>query len=88
MDVIRFGGKLGAFRRKRGLSQVELARRLDVHQSMISYLEGGRKEPSVDLVIRIADLFVVSIDDLLDDDVGVREGEANERAASVDQAEA
>jgi transcriptional regulator with XRE-family HTH domain len=66
-----FGQKLTHLRRRHAMRQAELARRLGLHQSFISYLEAGRKEPSITLVLRIADLFGVTTDYLVREGIGV-----------------
>jgi transcriptional regulator with XRE-family HTH domain len=63
-----FGDKLRTLRVQRQLTQVELARRLELMgQSHISYLERGLSAPSLDVVVRAADVFGVAIDYLLRD---------------------
>ncbi len=63
-----FGDKLRMLRVQRQLTQVELARLLGLMgQSHISYLERGLSAPSLDVVVRAADVFGVAIDYLLRD---------------------
>jgi transcriptional regulator with XRE-family HTH domain len=60
------GGKLRMLRLERGWGQTEFARQLGLaRRGYISNLELGRKLPSIDLVLAIADLFGISTDDLL-----------------------
>ena len=55
-----------AFLRKRaGMSQLELAKKLNTSPSAIGMYEQGRRTPSVDLLIDIANLFGVSLDYLI-----------------------
>jgi len=62
----RFGDKIRALRLERGLSQRELARTLGLaSRAHISNLEAGRKAPSLDLIVRLADFFEVTTDYLL-----------------------
>lgn len=62
-----FPEKLRALRQTHQLTQAELARLLGLaKQGYISNLEAGRKTPSLELVVRIADVFGVSTDYLLD----------------------
>lgn len=69
-----FGEKLRSLRVQHHLSQTELAQRLALAQpSYISNLEAGRREPSLDLVIQIAELLEVATDYLLQDAVPVDE---------------
>lgn len=64
-----FGVKLRALRDARGWSQGQLARRLSLARGgYISNLEAGRKQPSPELAVQIADLFGLPADILLRDD--------------------
>jgi transcriptional regulator with XRE-family HTH domain len=49
-----FAENLRGWRRKRGLSQLELAGRANISQRHLSFLELGRASPSRDMVIRLA----------------------------------
>ena len=49
-----FGRLLRDWRRKRGVSQLDLALASDVSQRHISFLESGRSQPSRDMVLRLA----------------------------------
>jgi transcriptional regulator with XRE-family HTH domain len=63
-----FRTKLQSLRRKQGLTQSGLAYHVGVRTlEHISQLETGRTLPSVDLVLRLADLFGVTPDYLLRD---------------------
>jgi len=68
----RFGEKLRTLRRQRGMTLKELSRELGFKShSYISTMEFGKKKPSVELVVKIADLFGVTTDQLLNDDLEV-----------------
>jgi transcriptional regulator with XRE-family HTH domain len=74
-----FGSKLHALRRQHNLTQVVLASQLGLaSRAYISNLETGRKAPSLDLVVQIADLFGVTIDYLLRDAIPVGSGGATQ----------
>ena len=61
-----------ALRLHAGWGQTEMARRLGLaRRGYVSNLEGGRKAPSLELVVLIADLFEVSADYLLRDAISV-----------------
>lgn len=60
-----FSEKLYELRKKAGLSQKELAKRLDVAQASINYWEKGQRTPSIDMVSIIADYFGVSLNYLM-----------------------
>jgi len=65
MDVrVRVGLNLQALRRDRGLSQEELAHRADVHQTYLSGVERGLRNPSLLVLQRIVDALGADIADL------------------------
>lgn len=68
-------------RMQRGLTLKELARQLGhVAHGYISELESGKKLPSIELVLRIARLFEVTTDELLKDELELREKDASQMA--------
>lgn len=60
-----FGMRIALLRASNGWSQAELARRIGVSASAVGMYEQGRREPSLDLVIRLANEFGVTTDYLL-----------------------
>ena len=62
--------KITALRGERKLSQGDLAERLDVSRQSVSKWETGQAVPELDKIIRLADLFGVTVDEL------VRDGDA------------
>ena len=52
-------------RRKKGWSQAELARRLHISPSTVGMYEQGRREPSIDVLISLSQVFEVTIDYLI-----------------------
>jgi transcriptional regulator with XRE-family HTH domain len=71
--VSRFGEKLKTLRANRGMTLQEVATSLG-HSAhgYISELEAGKKQPTVVLVLRVAELFGVTTDELLRDDLELR----------------
>lgn len=68
--MARFGEKLRFLRRQRGMTLREVADALGFRShGFVGDLESGRKYPSLDLAVRIADLFGVSLDRLARDDL-------------------
>lgn len=59
------GEKIEKFRKNKGLTQEELANRVGVSQAMINFIEKGKKKPSLDTAIAIADEFNTTVDSLL-----------------------
>ncbi len=52
-------------RLQKGWKQIDLAKILSTTQRKISYWESGKIEPDLDMLWQIADLFEVSIDELI-----------------------
>ena len=63
---MKFGRKLKSLRKGQKLTQQQLADRLGVAKSIISYYESGNRFPSYDVLIKIARTFHVTTDYLLD----------------------
>lgn len=59
------GARIAALRRKAGMNQAELARRLKISPSAVGMYEQGRREPSADMLLAMAREFTVSVDYLL-----------------------
>ena len=57
-----FGERFLELRKEKGLSQVELAKRLSVGKSIVSLWEKNECEPTLSKLISIAKFFDVSID--------------------------
>ena len=60
-----FGMRIALLRASNGWSQAELARRIGVSASAVGMYEQGRREPSLDLVVHLANEFGVTTDYLL-----------------------
>lgn len=52
-------------RRRAGMSQLQLARKLNVVPSAIGMYEQGRRTPALDVLIEMAHIFEVSLDYLI-----------------------
>ena len=61
--------KIIDLRKKEGLSQEELANKLGVSRQSVSKWEGAQSTPDMDKIIKLADLFGVSTDYLLRDEI-------------------
>jgi DNA-binding XRE family transcriptional regulator len=68
----RFGEKLRTLRKQRGMTQHELAAQLGfASQGYIHFLETGKKLPNAHLILKIADFFEVTTDQLMRDELEV-----------------
>ena len=65
-DTVILGEKLKALRTAKKMSQKELAERIGIAKSVISFYESGDRFPSYDVLIKIARIFNVTTDYLLD----------------------
>ena len=63
--MVGFGEKLKDLRMHSGLSQKQLAEKLGVTKSVISYYESAERTPSPDVLVKIAGVFQVTTDYLL-----------------------
>ncbi len=63
---MNFGDKLKQLRTGQKLTQQQLADRIGVAKSVVSYYESGDRYPSYDVLIRIAKIFHTTTDYLLD----------------------
>lgn len=75
--------KLLYYRKEAGLSQLELAERLDVSQQAVSRWESGAAVPSIENLKFLSGLYGVSVDFLLDD--GAEPGEEEKRTQAGDE---
>ncbi len=57
--------QLKKIRQEKGYSQEEIAKKINISQSNYSKYELGKIEPNIELLIKLADIFNVSIDYLL-----------------------
>ena len=60
------GEKIQLYRKKLELSQEELGQKLLVSRQTISLWEKGQTVPTIDNLIRLKEIFGVSVDELLD----------------------
>lgn len=63
-DKVAFGKKLASLRVQAGLSQYAAGRMLDVSDKAVSKWENGGSFPSMESIVKIADLYGISIADL------------------------
>jgi transcriptional regulator with XRE-family HTH domain len=88
---ITLGSRIKRLRQERSWSQAQLGKRLGVHQKQISGYERGIHFPQTDLLIRVAELFDVSLDFLAfdgredTDRVRLADRELLERFEQIDQ---
>ncbi len=59
------GEQIASLRKAAGMSQAQLASRLKISSSAVGMYEQGRREPSIETLVAIAELFHVTIDFLV-----------------------
>ena len=59
--------RLRVLRAERGLSQADLASRLEVSRQSVNAIETGKYDPSLPLAFRIARLFAMPIEEIFHD---------------------
>lgn len=62
--VMDFSQQLRELRKERGLTQEELAKKLELAKSSISMYENGKRKPSFEVLEMFADFFNVNLDTL------------------------
>ncbi len=62
----KLGKQIAALRKKAGLSQTELALRIDKDRQWVNYIEKGKGNPTVKTLYLIASELEVSLKNLLD----------------------
>lgn len=81
------GSRITAERERLGLTQAELASRVDVSQKSISKYERSERRPTYETLMKMADLFEVSVDYLLGNS-NEKNTTAKSNSANISSAEA
>ena len=63
--MIEFGKRLKELRKQRALTQAQLASRIHVTKAIISAYESETRYPSLEILIKLSDIFNVTTDYLL-----------------------
>ncbi|MEJ8756730.1 XRE family transcriptional regulator [Pontibacter sp. H259] len=61
-------------RKKAGFTQAQLAEKLDIKRSLVGAYEEGRAEPKLSTLVNIAQLFAITLDDLITVDLATNPG--------------
>lgn len=78
MKIAKSVGKnIRRLRKRKDLLQRDLARLLNVSQNAISLYEKGKREPGIENLIKLCDIFDVSLDYLVGYHPDSRDGEAD-----------
>ncbi len=68
---MKFANKLQQLRKERGMSQENLAEQIEVSRQAISKWESEQSLPEIDKLIKLSNLFEVSVDELIKDEIHV-----------------
>ena len=68
----QFSKSLRDIRKKSGKKQREAAEYLGLNIRTYQYYEGGQNEPNISTLVKLADFFMVSLDELVGRDWGGR----------------
>lgn len=60
----QLGMRIKYLRQKRGMSQLDLSFEANVNKNYICDLENGRRNPSLEILERIADAFGITLEEL------------------------
>lgn len=74
--MIQFGEKLQKLRKKKGITQEQLAQELHITRQAVSKWESDSAQPDLENIVRICAFFEISADELLDINF-LRTGEEN-----------
>lgn len=65
MQKNTLGTRVKLLRNKRGLTQIQLANELYISESYIALIEADKRNPSMEIVSKLADFFCVTTDYLM-----------------------
>ena len=84
--IMRFGDKLKDLRKKRKLTQDELADVIFVSRQTISNWENNKSYPSMDYIVTLSQLFDVTVDTLIQDKIEVSDDNVKKVTSLSEQA--
>ena len=64
---VRLGYKIRTLREAKGFSQDDLACRVGINRSYLSGIENGKRNLTIDILTRLADVLEISLSELLKD---------------------
>ncbi|WP_294468170.1 helix-turn-helix transcriptional regulator [uncultured Anaerofustis sp.] len=72
IEYRKLGKRLKDKRKKQGLTQEKLAEYVNLSVSHLSHIENGNEKTSLQTIVNIANILNISLDELLDLDLGKR----------------
>ena len=67
MDIRKTGKRIKEIRESKHMRQKHLAEKLEISDKYLSAVERGIRKPSIELIVRIANVFEIGTDDILCD---------------------
>ncbi len=61
----KLGENLKKIRIMKGITQTEIAKKLDVNRSFVSNIENGKTNPTLSTITNLADVLGISVNELL-----------------------
>ena len=83
LDYYKIGQQIRKIRKAHGLSQEELAEKVNISTTHMSHIETGNTKLSLPVLVDIADALEVRTDDLLNSDLAATTGAALDEIAAV-----
>ena len=82
-----FGSQLTKLRKRKNMTQIDLANLMDVKQYVVSSWELGRSEHNISQIIKLSDIFCVPTDYLLDKNIirTISEDDFNKALENIDK---
>ena len=82
-----FGSQLTKLRKRKNMTQIDLANLMNVKQYVVSSWEIGRSEPNISQIIKLSDIFCVPTDYLLDKNIirTISEDDFNKALENIDK---
>ncbi len=84
MDYYKIGQKIRKYRKAKGLSQEELAEKVNISVTHISHIETGNTKLSLPVFVDLANALEVQADDLLSDAPSGRSNSLDELSETLD----
>jgi len=84
--MLTMGEKIQALRKQKNLSQEALAAKLNVTRQAVSKWERGESVPELDIVVKLSEIFAVSLDYLLKEQNSMPESLSDTDSDSEDEA--
>ncbi|HIV34051.1 MAG TPA: helix-turn-helix domain-containing protein [Candidatus Blautia intestinigallinarum] len=78
-----FGSMIAEFRKKKGMTQVELAEKMGVTDKAVSKWERDLSFPDVNTIPRLAEIFNVTVDELMQVKTDTKESRTTENISDI-----